>query len=142
MAPPLPDGGATSCASNADCGGDAGSQFPSCLSGQCSFDACLTDSDCPSHHVCACSSDYYGGNGEYHANVCVPSNCQVDSDCGAGGYCSPSVGGYCGAFDGYYCHVNGDTCVNAADDCGKCGDACVYAPTVGHFVCGGNECTG
>jgi len=74
--------------------------------------------------------------------VCVPSNCQVDSDCGPQGYCSPSVGGYCGAFDGYYCHTNGDTCVNAATDCGDCASACVYAPTVGHFVCGGDECTG
>jgi len=152
MAPPLPDGGATSCASNADCGGDAGSQFPSCLSGQCSFDACLTDSDCPSHHVCACSSDYYGGNGEYHANVCVPSNCQVDSDCGATGYCSPTVDASCGSRSGvvgYYCHGADDDCTNDSD-CSGANDGgptqgpgyCAWQPTVGKWACSYGVCSG
>jgi hypothetical protein len=142
-APPL-DGGAMSCTTNADCSpdGSAAWNYNTCLHGVCSFDLCLTDADCGSSYVCACSSDYYGGNAAYHPNICVPSNCRVDADCGAGGYCSPSRG-YCGTFQGFYCHGPSDTCVDATADCAACGiSACVYAPTVGAFVCGSSICAG
>ncbi len=90
---PLADGGFASCSSNADCASDGSTAaFSTCLHGSCTFDHCLTDADCGSNEVCACSSDYYGGNAAFHGNVCVPGNCHVDSDCGAGGYCSPSRG--------------------------------------------------
>jgi hypothetical protein len=141
-APPL-DGGVLSCTSNADCVPDGGLDYwgyNTCLHGVCSFDQCLTDADCGSG-VCGCSSDYYGGNAAYHPNICVPSNCHVDADCGAGGYCSPSRG-RCGTFEGFYCHTAADTCVDATMDCTLCGNACVYAPTVGAFVCGGSVCGG
>lgn len=139
---PLPDGGFASCSSNADCVSDgSAAAFSTCLHGSCTFDHCLTDADCGSHEVCACSSDYYGGNAAFHGNVCVPGNCRVDSDCGAGGYCSPSRG-YCGTFQGFYCHTAKDTCRDGAKDCGTCGNACVYAPTTGAFMCASVICAG
>jgi len=140
-APAPPDAGLMSCTSDADCATDAAfTYFNACLHGTCSFDQCLTDADCGTG-VCACASDYYGGNAAYHPNVCVRGNCQVDADCGPGGYCSPSHG-YCGSFEGFYCHGPSDTCVDSTADCGGCGNACLYAPTVGAFVCGTNICAG
>jgi hypothetical protein len=64
-----------------------------------------------------------------------------DSGCGPSEYCSPSRG-YCGGVEGFYCHSSQDTCVDAAKDCSCGGNSCVYAPTVGHFVCGSNVCMG
>ena len=141
--PPPPDGGARTCTTNADCAADGGptAAFSTCLHGQCSFDQCLNDADCGATGVCACSSDYYGGNAAYHPNFCVQGNCRVDADCGAGGYCSPSRG-YCGTFQGFYCHTPQDTCVDAKSDCGGAGPSCIYAPTSGTFVCGGGVCAG
>ena len=139
---PFGDGGLASCASNADCAFDGSSAaFSTCLHGSCTFDHCLTDADCAPTEVCACSSDYYGGNAAFHGNVCVPGNCHVDSDCGSGGTCSPSRG-YCGSFQGFYCHTTKDTCVDATKDCGTCGNACVYAPTTGAFICASVICAG
>ena len=141
--PPRPDGGVASCTTSADCATDASYTFYSnCLHGQCSFDACLTDTDCGPSSVCACSTDYYGGNAAYHPNVCVPANCHADSDCGAGGYCSPSRG-YCGSFQGFYCHTPADTCIDATSDCQTCGEnACIYSPAIGAFTCGASICAG
>jgi hypothetical protein len=141
-APPPPDGGLPACTTDADCAVDGGAYnyFSRCLHGLCSFDQCLTDSDCP-NGVCGCSADYYGGNALYHPNLCVSSNCRTDADCGAGGYCSPSRG-YCGAYQGFYCHGAADTCVDPTTDCSGCGNSCVYAPTVGAFVCGSAVCAG
>jgi hypothetical protein len=101
----------------------------------------LTDADCSGGQVCACSSDYYGGNTAYHPNLCVPANCHVDADCGPAGYCSPTAG-YCGIYEGFYCHKAADTCIDAASDCGACGNACVYSPQAAAFVCGRAICAG
>jgi hypothetical protein len=141
--PNMPPTGAiaASCSTDADCAGDGPTLLLFCVGGRCSFDACLTDSDCSNGGVCGCSTDYYGGNAAFHPNVCVPSDCHVDSDCGPNGYCSPSRS-YCGSFTGFYCHTSGDTCVDSTTDCTGCGNACVYTPTVGHFVCGSNVCNG
>jgi hypothetical protein len=141
--PPLPDAGVSSCTSNADCATDGSyTLYSSCLHGRCSFDACLTDADCGPNAVCACSTDYYGGNAAYHPNVCVAANCHTDGDCGTGGYCSPSRG-YCGSFQGFYCHTPADTCVNATTDCQSCGEnACIYSPAIGIFGCGTSICAG
>jgi len=136
-----PDGGAAACTTNTDCASDAGSLFTTCLHGRCAFDQCLTDSDCGASGVCACASDYYGGNAAYHPNVCVPGNCRVDNDCGVGGYCSASHG-YCGSFQGFYCHSKADSCIDETKDCTGCGNACVYNPTVGSFSCASNICAG
>jgi hypothetical protein len=134
-----PDGSLVSCSSFADCqtpGG--GTQY--CAQQQCGFDQCLVDADCDPGSVCVCAADGGGGD-NVRTNQCVPSTCTVDSDCGAGAFCSPSRG-YCGSVSGFYCHSNRDTCVDSATDCSCGGDACVYAPTVGHFVCGSNICNG
>src|SRR5262249_16495291 len=130
-------------ASTADCLGDSGvfTYYGTCLHGVCSFDDCLTDADCGSTAVCACSTDYYGGNAQYHKNICAPGNCRVDADCGAGGYCSPSHG-YCGSVESFNCHGPADSCVDATMDCVGCGNACVYAPTTGAFVCASQICAG
>jgi hypothetical protein len=57
----------------------------------------------------------------------VGSNCQVDSDCGPGGFCSPSrfdinssvdaIGVLGGGMilSGYFCHTSEDYCVNDSD---------------------------
>ena len=117
-----------------------------CVSGggglhQCSYDQCYGDSDCPAGVPCACRTS----TSSTEANVCqATSGCAVDSDCGPGGYCSPSLvgqncscpsSGLCGdaappvcvedglpipcacgdaCGHGYYCHTARDECV---DDC-------------------------
>jgi hypothetical protein len=143
--PPIPDGGVPSCTTDADCA--SSTSYPSayyryCAHGQCVFDQCLTDADCGSTGVCACSSDYYGGNISHHPNFCVPANCRLDSDCGPGGYCSPSRG-TCGTFQGFYCHTAADSCVDSTADCASCGlNACLYSPAVAAFACGTVFCNG
>lgn len=140
--PPVPDGGIPSCTTDSDCTANPNSLFRFCFRGQCSLDQCLTDAECGSTGVCACSSDYYGGNAAYHPNFCVPANCRIDSDCGLGGYCSPSRG-RCGTFEGFYCHTSTDSCVDSTADCSSCSlDACVYSPAVAAFTCGSVFCNG
>jgi hypothetical protein len=135
------DAGALVCSTDADCPGDSGAALPlRCLGQRCVYDRCFSDSDCPSSQVCVCGRNN-GFGLRVLTNVCVPANCHVDTDCGAGGSCSPSRG-YCGSVDGYYCHTKDDTCVDSTSDCACGGNACVYAPTVGHFVCAQNTCSG
>jgi hypothetical protein len=132
---PVPDGGATTCNTDPDC-----PTYEHCVEHVCGADACLTDTDCATGNVCVCTSDAGGGN-RIPGNVCVPASCSVDSDCGAGSLCVPSRG-YCGGVSGYYCSSSKDTCVDPAKDCSCGGNACVYAPMVGHFVCASNVCNG
>jgi hypothetical protein len=140
-------GGGQACSSDADCAAPDGSftYFTHCLHGQCSGDACLADSDCASDQVCACSSLFYGGNGCFHPNVCVPANCHVDGDCGPGGFCSPSLG-YCGTIGAYYCQKPTDPCVDPTIDCSCSGfqpAACTYSPANAEWVCAaGSVCAG
>jgi hypothetical protein len=78
--------------------------------GGCSYDECLTDANCGSKTPCLCRSS----STDNSANVCVPGgNCAVDSDCGSGGYCSPSWAG-CQERH-YFCHTTRDTCINDTD---------------------------
>jgi hypothetical protein len=128
------------CTTLADCL-DAGEPdygpYKACLGGQCSYQQCLTDSDCPTGTACGCANQF-GGNA-IHTNTCVPSQCRVDSDC-EGGVCSPSSGAYCGSLTGFYCHSAADTCETNADCCGGDGGEpefmqCVYDTTLGHFAC-------
>ena len=140
--PVVPDGGIPSCTADSDCTAVSSGLYRYCVQGQCAFDQCLTDSDCGATGVCACSSDYYGGNAAYHPNFCVPANCRLDSDCGPGGYCSPSRG-TCGTFQGFYCHTAADSCVDPTTDCASCNyNACTYSPAVGAFTCGSSVCGG
>jgi len=100
----------------------------------CSYDTCMADSDCTTGQTCACHGSTYNIFG----NTCVPSNCRVDSDCGARGYCSPSTtpGQICGAVGGYYCHTPDDQCVENTDCVGDAGtEACVFSTASRHWEC-------
>jgi hypothetical protein len=56
----------------------------------CTYDQCFQDTDCDAGGACLCRPPNFGGPPPV-PNECVPAgNCRVDSDCGPGGYCSPS----------------------------------------------------
>jgi hypothetical protein len=96
----------------------------------CSYDTCADDSACPTGQTCACHGSTYNDGG----NTCVPGDCRIDSDCGAGGYCSPSFSTMgCGSLGGYYCHTPLDQCVNDSD-C-QSGFICNYSTQNAHWVC-------
>jgi hypothetical protein len=105
---------------------------------RCTYDQCATDSDCPAMNVCQCE-----GNG----NTCLPGNCRTDTDCGQGGYCSPSYGATCGSYSGlagYYCHTANDDCTNDSQcSPGGVGSYCYYSPQAGKWTCSsGGVCAG
>jgi hypothetical protein len=94
----------------------------------------MHDTDCPTGEVCAChEAPYANGQG----NTCMPGNCRVDSDCGPGGYCSPSFAPMgCGGLGGYYCHTPADQCVNDNDCTGSNGpSACSYSSSAKAWHC-------
>jgi hypothetical protein len=84
----------------------------------CSYDQCGRDTDCMGMQLCACRGSQ--GIDPVAANLCVAAGCRVDTDCGAGGYCSPSRAGGCGGVTGFYCHTASDQCVDDTD-CGPGG---------------------
>jgi hypothetical protein len=101
----------------------------------CSYDGCFSDSDCPAGQPCACRAS----STDSTANACVSgSQCRIDSDCGSGGYCSPSPGYgdfHCGM--AYFCHTSSDTCIDDSD----CDSAhCQFDSTASHWACGGPGC--
>ena len=95
----------------------------------------MHDTDCKAGNTCAChGSPYLGGQG----NGCVPGNCRVDADCGAGEYCSPSYDpSSCGGLAGYYCHTAQDVCLDDSDcSSGPNGpQVCIYSTTSSHWEC-------
>jgi hypothetical protein len=126
----------------------------------CSYDACGSDSDCPGDEPCQCRTSA----SDAQANSCLTGgNCRLDSDCGRGGYCSPSQvdsfclcpspalctpdsGGACYAGNqqvscacgdscghSYYCHTKKDTCLDDSD-CGS-GQTCNYDTVYGIWDC-------
>jgi hypothetical protein len=119
----------TSCSSDSQCiDGVNGRCFPwkgLISSGGCAYDECFTDSNCGAKTPCICRSS----STDNSANMCdVGGNCAVDSDCGPGGYCSPSMetcnstnpearveGWYFGGPNPYYCHTASDLCINDSD---------------------------
>ncbi len=139
---PYGTGQAAGCTSDSQCtSGVDGRCFPFeglVGPGGCSYDQCLTDSDCPSGASCLCRSSASDSS----PNICVAGgNCVLDSDCGEGGYCSPSNG--CEGPAAYYCHTAADTCINDSDcapgDAGgaACASApsCVYDSEAQHWGC-------
>ena len=133
------------CTQDADCtAGTNGRCLPnsrlSCA-GQCEYDDCFSDSDCPASQPCACRASASDSS----ANSCLAgSNCRIDADCGPCGFCSPtpvspfcvcdspafcnppdphaSCGDSCG--HGYFCHTRQDTCMEDSDCTGR--DKCSF----------------
>ena len=111
----------------------------------CTYDECASSADCTTASTsCACGDINAGSY-----NVCVPSNCKVDTDCGANGYCSPSYGS-CGTFGGeyggVYCHTANDECVNDSDCTGN-GETsgpgyCAFDTTKAAWACSYSVCAG
>jgi hypothetical protein len=99
----------------------------------CTYDSCASDVSCPMSDVCAChGSAYSDGAG----NVCVPSNCRVDSDCGPHGYCSPTAASGCAeATGGYYCHTSADECLDDSDCMGGISSVCAWSPGDNRWEC-------
>jgi hypothetical protein len=133
-APCAPDAGPqTQCWLDADCtAGTNGRCFgggPMACMSSCSYDNCLSDSDCPSSVPCDCRASA----SDTAANTCMTgSNCRVDADCGPGGYCSPSlVGVFCACVSTAFCNPDaGGGCYEGNSDgtwtqvpC-ACGDSC------------------
>jgi hypothetical protein len=120
---------------------------------QCSYDQCFADGDCANGGVCECGRATSSGGGAAvpvpgptitPVNVCKAGNCRLDKDCGAGGYCSPSLGS-CGNFFGvvgYWCHTPKDKCVDDADCAKQGGGDCRYAPMTGAWECQTSQCAG
>jgi hypothetical protein len=107
----------------------------------CTYDTCYSDATCSSGGPCACE-----GESGSPGNTCLPGNCQTDTDCGASGYCSPTLGG-CGNYGGvigYYCHTAADSCVDDTEctDPTRGSGYCMYSPEVGHWSCGYGQCVG
>lgn len=139
---PIPPVDAGGCSSDSDCkSGVNGRCFPNEWGGSsgCSYDECFTDSECPAGATCLCRSS----STDNTANACVPpGNCTVDSDCGPGGYCSPSWE-TCNRPTPYYCHTKRDTCITDSDcyvvDASECYIAqappCEYDPQAQRWQC-------
>ena len=108
----------------------------------CTYDQCANDGECKAG-VCNCDSGTGG------TDVCLEtSGCKIDTDCGQGGFCSPSQGdcGNYGGVVGYFCHQANDECVDDAD-CntgapGASGGSCRFNKMVGHWRCETSECAG
>ncbi len=136
------DMGEGSCSANEDCDeGDNGRCVNSRGGNMCSYDLCFEDSDCESMGagVCDCRAD-----NAFEANVCRRGDCRVDSDCGDGGYCSPSFGS-CGYYSGvvaYYCHTPQDECVDDADCDENTGAYCAFDTQRGLWACSTLGCDG
>jgi hypothetical protein len=129
---------------NGRCGGNGHDGY------RCTYDNCFADSDCSGAasgeaRVCGCEGGFRSEN-----NVCLVGNCQLDADCGQGGYCSPSLGN-CGNYAktvGYFCHTPDDECIDDADcdalpGAGTFGAPyCAFMPTIGHWKCSNTHCVG
>ncbi len=124
------------CTQDSDCtAGTNGRCLQSKLS-FCSYDTCFSDSDCSDNRLCECrpSAD------DSAPNSCIAGNCHIDADCGADGFCSPSVvdeSSTCGydssTGDGYFCHTPQDSCVDDSD-CGST-SICAYNLPSSHWTC-------
>ena len=103
---------------------------PGCVS-ECTYDECFSDVDCPGHVPCDCRVFGYG------TNVCrTGSACSVDSDCGRGGFCSPTLAVVDIATNTYFCHRPGDVCFNDRD-CPQSayGTRCEFDGTTSKWAC-------
>jgi hypothetical protein len=136
---PYPQNQSNGCTSDADCtAGVNGRCFPNeglVGPGGCSYDAC-SNAMCGATTPCTCRASATDNT----ANVCdTGGNCAVDSDCGPGGYCSPSASG-CGMAP-YFCHTPSDGCIDDSDcpapDPASCASfsTCAFDPQQQHWAC-------
>lgn len=97
----------------------------------CSYDECVSDTDCPVGVPCACRES----EASFMPNLCLSgSDCRIDADCGPGGFCSPSrFGQWCGAT--YHCHTPSDTCLDDSDCTGM---GCNFDTQSDRWSCGGD----
>ena len=125
------------CHRDSDCDGGAnGRCLPSFPGGPtCSYDECFGDPDCTQGSVCLCGEPNSVDN-----NRCGASNCRIDTDCPAPGFCSPSVGGCVNlGVQGYYCRTCDDECVDDAD-CKGLGARCRFDAAAAHWRCSTSQC--
>jgi hypothetical protein len=109
---------------------------------QCTYDECFRDSNCPSGAPCICRGNSPIDNAW---NTCAAGgNCVVDSDCGPGGFCSPSPSPLLNGCEDpgpYYCHTASDTCTDNTDCAVDGGRAfCAYDPKTQHWACNPELC--
>jgi hypothetical protein len=120
---------ATACASNKN--DDAGCDIVP-------HDQCLTDSNCGANQDCLCQTPIPAGQpcpagvGNPSGNVCIPSNCRVDSDCSPCGLCQAEFS--CGNITGYYCQTPGDECTPTGPGQDYDGNGCTFVS--GRWVSG------
>jgi len=97
----------------------------------CNYDECTTDGDCAGG-TCECRT----ADASRAPNRCLPrGDCATDADCGADGYCSPSLllGDTCNPLNiAYYCHTQSDECV---DDFQCSQGNCLYDHAKQHWRC-------
>jgi hypothetical protein len=112
---------ATACGSNKN--DDAGC-------GIVPHDQCLTDSNCGAIQDCLCQSPIPAGQpcpegvGTPSGNVCIPSNCRVDSDCSPCGLCEAEYS--CGSITGYFCQTPEDECTPTGPGQNYEGNGCTF----------------
>lgn len=145
--PPGSGGGRGTCTMDAECNdatmGQNGRCVPQRIGAVCTYDTCFEDSTCGGK-VCSCREAETVASG--NVNHCLAAgNCRVDGDCGAGGYCSPTLGG-CGHYSGvvaYYCHTSKDDCVDDSDCVQEGGlGYCAFNPASARWQCSTAECVG
>jgi hypothetical protein len=94
----------------------------------CSYDECFGDADCLTNTPCDCRDSISSSA----PNSCLTgSNCRVDSDCGPGGFCSPSQASWNELT--YDCHTANDTCLNDSDCASN--ESCVFGQQAGYWSC-------
>ncbi len=102
-------------------------------------DACLVDSDCGATGVCDCEAPRCTEPFPLSGNVCLPSDCHVDSDC-ACGFCAGDSS--CGGLDSFHCTTPHDECTTDAD----CQDGSTLTQchwSTDHWACAqGTACPG
>jgi hypothetical protein len=115
---PVPGLPAPGCTGDTDCAAGVNGRClefggPAC-NYDCTFDQCTRDSDCPGDVPCACRST----SSDSAPNVCATaSNCRVDADCGAAGFCSPSlVNNPCQCFSESFCAPGSSGCTATGVD--------------------------
>jgi hypothetical protein len=136
--PEVPDIQGSECSAHSDCTEGRNGRCTTHRFQECTYDACLDDSDCGENELCECEGGAVSDN-----NVCLEGNCRVDADC-PGSYCSPSFGD-CGNYSGiqtYYCRTPEDSCLNDSDCTDEPEGYCAFSPQLNRWACSYSHCVG